>query len=268
MACIRLLATDFDGTLLGSPQDGREAYARFRQQLRHFRSRYGMRWAVVTGRHIQAIPVVVGELLMYGLVPDYLVMEDACIYHRWSGRYWPSWWWNLGVNLRRRGQVRRHRRHVLEFAAETARLFPDAENLSGNRLMDFWYRFGREEDAVAVEERLLQEFGGNPDFFVFRWGLEVCLAPTAGTKGEAVGRLASLLDIGPKEIAAIGDGQNDISMLDGIRAGYPACVSNASLPVLDTVMRASGYIARQPVLQGVVEFLDWLEGKRTWTELR
>lgn len=268
MACIRLLATDFDGTLLGSPQDGRDAYARFRQQIRHFRHHYDMQWAVITGRHVQAIPVVVGELLMHGLVPDFLVMEDACIYQRWSSRYWPCWWWNLGVNLRRRRQVRRHRQHVLAFAADVARACPDAENLSGNRLMDFWYRFGREEDASAVEDRLLKEFGGNSDFFVFRWGLEVCLAPTAGTKGEAVARLASKIGAIPKEIAAIGDGQNDISMLDGVRAGYPACVANASLPVLDTIIRSRGYIARQPVLHGVVEFLDWLEGKNKWTESR
>ncbi len=259
MKRLRLLATDFDGTLLGEPKDGRETYAFFRQQLRHFRYRYGMKWAVVTGRHIATIPAVVGELLIHGLVPDFLVMEDACIYRRAGGRYWPFWWWNLGLNLRRKRQVRRHRTHILALAKTTMERFPGAENLTGKRMLDFWFRFPNEAQAREVEQELQGEFKGNVDFFIFRWDCEVCLAPTAGTKADALTKLEKTLGIRPEEVAAIGDGQNDVSMLDRRYCGYPGCVDNASGPVKEVVIGTGGYVANLSVMMGVVEFMDFLQ---------
>lgn len=255
MRDLALLATDFDGTLIGEPEAPRDLYLSFRQQLRQMRLPGGTHWAIVTGRHMDLVASMSSELLMHGLAPDFFVMEDACIFHRRGGRYWPFFFWNLGIKGRRRQQLRRYRPMVSALVREIAWHYPEAKNMAGNRLIDFWFDFAEAEEAVAVEQRLLADFAASPDFFVFRWGTEVCLAPTAGTKGEAVKKLMSVLNASPERVLAIGDGQNDISMLDGRSAGLVACVGNATDTVKETVRRADGFVAAGHHLHGVMEIL-------------
>ncbi|MFA4944850.1 MAG: HAD family hydrolase [Lentisphaeria bacterium] len=261
MKRIRLLATDFDGTLydpLARLPAGNESFAQLRVLIHQFRFQHRLKWAVITGRHVESIPAVAGELLLHGLVPDFLVMEDAHIFVRHRHRYRPFWWWNLCLRFRRRRQLRSYRPRVRQLKAETERRHPGIEDLTAGRLIDYWYAFNHEADASAVEEELRHEFDGNPDFFVFRWGLEVCLVPTAGTKGEAVKRLAATLKATPAEIATVGDGPNDISMLNGSCAAHVACVGNADAAVRDTVRRAGGLVSQEPTVFGVLEFLQQL----------
>lgn len=260
---LALLITDFDGTLVGEPEAPDDLYVAFRQRLRLLRLGGGTRWAILTGRHTEMIPSMSGKLLMHGLAPDFFVMEDACIFRRRGGHYWPLLFWNLGISRRRRQQLRRHRPMVKSLIRELALRYPDAQNMAGNRLIDLWFDFGVVGDAIDVEQRLLVDFAGNPDFFVFRWGTEVCLAPTAGTKGEAVRKLMALTGARPERVLAIGDGQNDISMLDGRSAGLVACVGDATDTVKETVRRASGFVATGNHLHGVMEILNvsWPEAQ-------
>ena len=81
------------------------------------------------------------------------------------------------------------------------------------------------------------------------------LAPAAGTKGEAVIRLRRHLRLSPRQVFAIGDGPNDLTMLDGRAAGITACVANALLQVKDTVTGSGGYVAVSDDAAGVVEAL-------------
>jgi HAD superfamily hydrolase (TIGR01484 family) len=255
MLDLALLTTDFDGTLIGEPEAPDELYWSFRRQVSDMRRASGMRWAIVTGRHAEMIPIMAGKLLMHGLAPDFFVMEDARIFRRHGSRYWPFFFWNCGISRRRRQQLRQHRVRVRSLVREIALHHPDAENLAGNRLIDLWFHFPSPHAAMDVERQLLAEFTGNPDFFVFRWDAEVCLAPTAGTKGEAVRKLMAELQAAPKRVLAVGDGQNDISMLDGHSAGLVACVGNATEEVKTAVRRAAGFVAQQPHLHGMMEIL-------------
>jgi hydroxymethylpyrimidine pyrophosphatase-like HAD family hydrolase len=74
-------------------------------------------------------------------------------------------------------------------------------------------------------------------------------------KGAALAELSRLLEIPREEIFAAGDHHNDISMLDGIYAQYPACPSNAIPEVKEAVRRADGYVARRECGAGVHEAL-------------
>jgi hypothetical protein len=255
IASLGLLATDYDGTLIDQPEPSPAEMMAFRQRLRELRRLCGTRWAVVTGRHLPFIPELRSRLLLHGLLPDFLVMEDACIFQRRGMRYWPFWWWNFGIGRRRRAQLARQRKRVRTLVAEIRALYPDALDLSAGRALDFWFQFGSAADAREVEQRLLTTFADGGDFFVFRWEDEVCLAPTAGTKGEAVRRLATECGLEPEQILAIGDGQNDLSMLDGRAARHVACVANATPEVKRAVERAGGFVAREPALAGVLEAL-------------
>jgi hydroxymethylpyrimidine pyrophosphatase-like HAD family hydrolase len=63
------------------------------------------------------------------------------------------------------------------------------------------------------------------------------------------------LEIPAAEIFAAGDHYNDISMLDGRFARYPACPGNAIAEVKEAVRNAGGYVAAQDHGAGVHEAL-------------
>jgi HAD superfamily hydrolase (TIGR01484 family) len=262
MSDIRLLATDFDGTLSSPDAGDMAARFAFRQLVFRLRTTFNTRWAVITGRHVECLEDLAAELAFHGLCPDYLVMEDACIYRRRGSRYSSYWWWNFSIDRRRKRQLAAYRPRVQALLEETLVRYPDAQNLAERRVMDFWLRFQKEEDARTVERHLLAEFAAVRELFVFRWGMEVCLAPTAGTKGEAVARLAQELKLGPRQIVTVGDGQNDISMLDGGCATRPAAVANATPEVMETVRRAGGHVASRPCIHGVLETIRHFTGWR------
>ena len=74
-------------------------------------------------------------------------------------------------------------------------------------------------------------------------------------KGAALAELSRLLEIPPAGIFAAGDHYNDISMLDGRFARYPACPANAIPEVKDAVRSAHGYVAAKNHGAGVHEAL-------------
>lgn len=80
-------------------------------------------------------------------------------------------------------------------------------------------------------------------------GLNLELTRKGCHKGEALLWLAAHLGICPKEIAAFGNGSNDISML--VRAGYGVAMGNAS----DDVKAVSGYCTQSNLEDGIAHFL-------------
>jgi hydroxymethylpyrimidine pyrophosphatase-like HAD family hydrolase len=74
-------------------------------------------------------------------------------------------------------------------------------------------------------------------------------------KGAALAELSRLLEISPDNIFAAGDHHNDISMLDGRFARYPACPANAIPEVKNAVGSAGGYVASKNHGAGVHEAL-------------
>lgn len=232
-----------------------DAFSVFREQLGTLRRCWQTRWAVVTGRHVEMLPVLRTELFLRGLTPDFMVMEDARIYRRVGRHYLPFLFWNGAISWRRRRQLRRWKRRVQELVAETRVQFPDAQDLALDKVVDYWFRFATEDAACRTEAKLNANFATHPDFFVFRWGLEVCIVPSAGTKGEAVARLGHTLRIAAEQILTVGDGQNDIPMLDGSCAGQVGCVANAHPDVQAAVLRAGGWVATGEAIAGVNEIV-------------
>jgi hydroxymethylpyrimidine pyrophosphatase-like HAD family hydrolase len=64
-----------------------------------------------------------------------------------------------------------------------------------------------------------------------------------------------LLEIPREQIFTAGDHHNDISMLDGQFAKYPACPANAIPEAKEAVRRAGGYVASKAYGAGVHEAL-------------
>jgi hydroxymethylpyrimidine pyrophosphatase-like HAD family hydrolase len=74
-------------------------------------------------------------------------------------------------------------------------------------------------------------------------------------KGAALAELARLIEIPREETFAAGDHHNDLSMLDGRYAQFPACPANAIPEVKQTVRNAGGYVAEGIAGVGVREAL-------------
>mgnify|MGYP006297302525 CR=1 FL=1 len=255
MSDILLLATDLDGTLVGNGERP-EQYRAFRDIVYRLRRTLGSKWAIVTGRHERSMRRALNQLSIHGLIPDFLVLEDARIFRRRSsGRYSSFFWWNFSVDRRRRRLRKRYYPQIRTWRRELTARFPETDDLSvaGS---DLWLRFPHEEAVGMAVAFLREQTDGDSCLEVFHWGTEVYLAPMAGCKGDAVERICRRLKVPPACAFAVGDGANDVSMLNGAVVGMPACVGNAIPEVREAVRLAEGYEASGSGLTGVLEALE------------
>lgn len=75
------------------------------------------------------------------------------------------------------------------------------------------------------------------------------------SKAQVLRKCAEVLGVPRERIIAIGDGINDITMLDGSVAAHVGCPSNASVEVQHAVRSAGGIIAQLPEWEGTLLIL-------------
>jgi hydroxymethylpyrimidine pyrophosphatase-like HAD family hydrolase len=230
---------------------------RFRALLQRAFRQWRTRWAIVTGRPLTDMRPLLMDFMTLGMVPDFLVLEDALIHVRnRRGRFSPRRWWNFNVRRHRARLFNHHTETIHGWRREVMRQFPAAVN-RGRKMIDLWLEFKDEEQAQAAEALLRSLVRDSVHFYIFRWHSELCLAPKSGTKGQAVGKLGRMLRIPRATILTVGDGPNDLTMLDGSVAGMPACVGNALPEIKEAVRRAGGYVAEEEAAKGTIEALKF-----------
>ncbi len=260
-SAIKLVATDLDGTLLGGEETPAE-FSAFREVLAELSQRWQTRWGIITGRQVQATRQIVSHFISMKLVPEFVVAEDARIFSvAAGGRLVPHMGWNVHVDARRAWLKWRSRHRLLAWRHKMMQRFPQARDVSRQGL-DVWFKLRSPDEAQEAEAYLETLVGDQREYLVFRWALEVCLAPAIGTKGDALARLSRKFGVDPMDVFAVGDGANDISMLNGRVAAMPACVANASESVQRTVASAAGYVCRRENIHGVIEALNAYAGDR------
>ncbi len=255
---IRLIATDLDGTLDGNGC-AITRYQDFAERLERYHERYGAEWVVCTGRSLHSFESVINPLQTLGITPEYVIVRHAYIYKRGRHGYWPHLLWNAGIRfqvwssaLYLRGALNEWHRMVLGMSDHVTTVYHRR-----NRLC---LRFRTEESADAAAELLRRKAAVFKHLRVFQYMLEVDVRTVPFTKGMALNELAQRLGVRNAEILAIGNGHNDISMLDGEATGATGCPVNAEVDVMETVHRSGGHVARSRGLDGVIEVLDaWLE---------
>ena len=256
MNSIRMICTDLDGTLL-KESESQSGLRRFGSLLADCKRRWRTQWAVVTGRRKVDVEPVLLHFLVFGMRPDFLVVEDGLIYRRNSrGAFIPFWWWNFNIMRKRFHLGRRSADDIVRWRRELLDEFPAAEDRS-RQTVDLWLEFPDAEQTRRAEKNLLEKIRHTVEFQVFRWDRELFLAPSVGTKGEAVRKMCQKLDIPLPKVFAVGDGPNDLSMLDGGAAGMSSCVGNALEHVKFAVREAGGFIATKRKTDGVNEALQW-----------
>jgi len=251
---IRLLSTDFDGTLVDHFARPPVVPALF-ERLAELRGS-GVVWAVNTGRALEHIVEGLGE---YGFpsVPDFVVTTERHIFRpSKNGLGWDDYGdWNL----------RCERAHQEMFAGAKPLLEKIASFVEGGRRGTMIYEDSMPAGLVAASDAEMdavvgfieKECTGYPDFHYQRNTLYLRFCHMDYSKGAALGELGRLLNIERDEIFAAGDHYNDLSMLDGRHARWVACPGNSAEEVKETVRHAGGHVALGIASAGVVESLDY-----------
>lgn len=250
---IRLISTDFDGTLVAHGSDPvlDRACMAYIERLQND----GVVWAINTGRSV--------DLLESGLIdfefpihPDFILTSERDVFRpspNGGSKWEPFGDWNDRV------------------AREHAELYHSAESVLAE-VVDFvnqktkarlLYHTAGLEGLVAESEEELdrvtrfidQARKKQPKFHYQRNTVYLRFCHADYHKGAALAELSRLLDLPREQIFAAGDHHNDISMLDGRFAQYSACPANAIPEVKEAVRCAGGFVASQTCGAGVHEAL-------------
>jgi HAD superfamily hydrolase (TIGR01484 family) len=254
MPKVKLLATDLDGTLIGHA-DEFSLYDEFGDRLRVLRAKYGTIWVACTGRSLHSFLHFVAPLSEMGLAPKYVIIKHAYIYRLTRFGYRPHYVWNFLIRyqiwsslLHIKEALRKWQRMITGMSSGVSTIFQ-----TRNRLC---LRFDTEESAEAAALLLKKESKRFKHLRVFQFYQEVDVRTVPFTKGLALGELVDRLGIDSAHVLAIGNGHNDISMLDGSVAKLMGCPSNAETDVMGVVHKNGGHIASKKMMGGVIETLD------------
>jgi len=257
MSSLRLLSTDFDGTLIAHASNGRCSPA-FADILNRHREAGGL-WAINPGRGLEhALEGIAIFAAPYE--PDYLLTNEREIFVRVGEGTWePDQDWNARCRDRHEELFSRAGT-IFSRIGELAALSPDITLIEENgELVGLLTSSEKVMDDVAGfigrEAAHLPEFGFQRNTVFMRF------CHRDYHKGSALGALCRILSIPHAEVLSAGDHFNDLSMLDGTFAAFPCCPSNAIAEVKSTVRSAGGYVATLPAADGVAEAWRFFTGQ-------
>jgi HAD superfamily hydrolase (TIGR01484 family) len=257
---IRLIATDLDGTLVGHTADFR-LYEELRDKLTEYRHKSNTVWATCTGRSLASTKQFLGPMEELGIRPQYIIVSHAFIYEHTRLGYVPHLAWNYRMR-RIFSQNRRAIHKSIDKWYKTITAASLGVVTVYRRKTRLRMRFRTEEAAIVIERMLEKESTQHAYLRVVRYHREIDVFQLPFSKGLAVSELAGHLLIDRSDILTIGDGHNDLSMLDKSVAEYSACPSNAEPEVQHLVHSNHGHLASKTDLAGVIEILDaYLQNK-------
>src|SRR6476659_6361758 len=250
---IRLLSTDFDGTLVAHGSD--PVLDRGCMQCIEALQADGVLWAINTGRSVDLLESGLTDF-EFPIHPDFILTSERDIFRRASNgdpKWEPFGDWNELV-ARKHAELFHSAESVLAEVVDfvnhetKARLLYHSAGLEGLVAEN-------EEELGRVAEFIDRARARQPKFHYQRNTVYLRFCHADYHKGAALAALSRLLGIPRDHIFAAGDHHNDLSMLDGRFAAYPACPANAILEVKEVVESAGGYVARKNHGAGVHEAL-------------
>ena len=268
---VLLISTDFDGTLVehGNPAPFSPLLV---ETLTALRAR-GVRWAINTGR---TLPWLVDGLKTFAwpIHPDFAITAEREIHQPTTdGQGWRDLGdWNATCARRHRELIRsaepvleqiirfveRETHAELRYARHADPRNPtsscDPCNLSGVVATSD----AEMDGIVAFVDRMRVQV---PNFSHQRNSIYLSFCHADYDKGTALAELARQIGVPHASVMAIGDHQNDLSMLNGKHAGYVACPGNSIGQVKATVRAAGGYVAAAGYSAGVLEALQFYCGE-------
>ena len=246
-AAIRLIATDFDGTLYH--ESGQPPVPPALEQLLAEQQALGVKWVINTGRDRLSLMQGLAHCRL-GIQPDFLVLVEREIYSR-SGEGYAGWEeWNVACQVAH-GEafvaVKRDWRRLASWVDSQfdALIYEDAYS-------PFCVSAANRAEADAIHDYLEEYCRESADLQVVRSDVYVRLAHAAYHKGRALAEIGRHLGVTAAEIFAAGDHYNDLPMLKAEIAGHLAAPANAIDPVKAVVRAHGGFVSDQPCGWGVM----------------
>ena len=253
---IKVLATDFDGTLYAGFEKPPVPLC-LQRLIGGLQSR-GAKWVINTGRDL---PDLLQALESAELVvnPDYLVVVEREIYRRNGGKYVEARTWNERCR-RDHSQLFERITPDLSRVQQWVRTRFDAR-VYADAYSPFCLQARSNDDTDAIMEFLEEYCRSVTDLTVVRNDVYARFSHGAYNKGSALGEISRQLRIGPDEVLAAGDHWNDLPMLSQEFARWLVAPDNAIEAVKKRVRQQQGYVSGQPygygVARGVEFFLEF-----------
>jgi HAD superfamily hydrolase (TIGR01484 family) len=257
MADIRFIAIDLDGTLMGSAEEF-HLYSQFRETLHNFLGKNNAVWAICTGRSLKSFQRFFSPMQMMGITPNYVILKHAFIYSLTRFGYRSHILWNLWIRYLLWTHLL-NARTAIDECEELVFRFTHRATLIRKAKDRIWVRFESEQVSSAAADMLSEKVKSCKNLRMFRFIKEIDIRAVPFTKGLSVSELSRHIGINRENVLAIGDGHNDLSMLDGSAALYTGCPANAAPEVMELVHKQGGHIAKGRSLAGVLEILNAYE---------
>ncbi|MDP9254177.1 MAG: Cof-type HAD-IIB family hydrolase [Verrucomicrobiota bacterium] len=256
---IQLLSTDFDGTLVSQASDPM-LDRRCMELIRQLQNE-GVIWAINTGRSVDLLDSGLTDF-SFPFRPDFVLTSERDVFRpSENGDNWEAFGdWNERC-ARDHADLFRSASSVLAEVIDfvnhetKARVIYETDSPAGIVAQS-------EEEMDRVTQFIEEARAKEPKFNYQRNTVYLRFCHADYHKGAALAELSRLLKIPREEIFAAGDHHNDISMLDGRFAKYPACPGNAIDEVKTTVRDAGGYVAESDCGAGVYEALCYFTTSR------
>lgn len=250
---IRLLSTDFDGTLVAHASD--PVFDRDCMALISDLQNSGSIWAINTGRSVDLLETGLADFL-FPIRPNYILTSERDIFRPGpNGAKWePFGDWN----------ERSARAHSQLFSAAAVLLRDVVDFVARHTKARIIYEESAEptgliaqseEEMSRIAEFIDERRVNHPGFHYQRNTVYLRFCHEDYHKGAALAELSRLLQIPREHVFAAGDQHNDLSMLDGRHAAMPACPANAIDEVKNLVRESGGYVANREFGAGVHEAL-------------
>ncbi len=251
---IRLLSTDFDGTIVSrvsEPVLDRRCIKLIREM-----QNAGAVWAINTGRSVDLLESGLADFA-FPIRPDFILTSERDVFRPGqNGDKWEAFGdWNERC-AREHAELFNSAQSVLaevvDFVSQKtkARLIYHSEGLEGLVATD-------DEEMNRITEFIERARTKEPKFNYQRNTVYLRFCHADYHKGAALAELSRLIDIPRENIFAAGDHHNDISMLDGRIAAMPSCPANAIDEVKNAVRAAGGYVAQREHGAGVYDALRY-----------
>lgn len=249
-ASIRLVVTDFDGTIFNEFESPPVPIP-FQEQIRQMQST-GCQWIVATGRDMSSLMEAIGRARLK-VEPDWVVLVEREIYRRQGAQFIPVQPWNEQCSSV-------HAELFAQIAGDIPQLLIHI-NANHNAVV-YSDRYSpicvigeNNHEADRVYQFLCDYARQVPHLTVVRNDVYMRFAHEAFNKGSAVDHIRSLLRVPPEEVFIAGDHLNDIPMLQPAYGRCLAAPANAIPEVKSHVLAHGGYISCLPAGLGTHDAL-------------
>lgn len=249
---IKLISTDFDGTLFAEFEDP-PIPEKLQRMIAELQAQGG-KWAINTGREMASLMEALGRSGI-AVEPDFLVLVEREIYLHQELQYVGLEDWNHQCT-RSHAELFEHVRadlpRIVEWihARYHARIYEDPYS-------PFCLIAGNRQDMDTIHQYLEEYCLGVPHLSVVRNDVYARFSHVAYNKGTALAELARRIGVTADEVFATGDHFNDLPMLSTTYARFLAAPGNAVEEVKEAVRRQEGFVSELTCGNGVAEGLEY-----------